>query len=101
MNSPPGAGDASDPHRDRLRLRPPGGAAVGAGGPRGGPARGLGLEKKQQKHTDSSMSDTGRCLPTLLDSSEIAGMLGITERHVRRLVLERRIPFAKVGRFVP
>ena len=30
----------------------------------------------------------------------IAGMLGITERHVRRLVLERRIPFAKVGRFV-
>ena len=36
----------------------------------------------------------------LLDSQQIARMLGITERHVRRLVLERRIPFAKVGRFV-
>jgi excisionase family DNA binding protein len=39
-------------------------------------------------------------MPTLLDSSEVAGMLGITERHVRRLVLERRIPFVKVGKFV-
>jgi excisionase family DNA binding protein len=39
-------------------------------------------------------------MPFLLDSSEIARLLGIAERHVRRLVLERRIPFAKVGRFV-
>jgi excisionase family DNA binding protein len=39
-------------------------------------------------------------VPGLLDSQQIAGMLGITERHVRRLVAERRIPFAKVGRFV-
>jgi excisionase family DNA binding protein len=39
-------------------------------------------------------------LPALLDASELAERLGITERHVRRLVAERRIPFVKVGRFV-
>ncbi len=47
-----------------------------------------------------SNANTGLGLPTLLRASEIAGMLGITERHVRRLVLEKRIPYAKVGRFV-
>jgi excisionase family DNA binding protein len=30
----------------------------------------------------------------------LAERLQITERHVRRLVAERRIPFVKVGRFV-
>jgi excisionase family DNA binding protein len=39
-------------------------------------------------------------LPVLLTPPELAARLGITERHVRRLVLERRIPFVKVGRFV-
>jgi excisionase family DNA binding protein len=39
-------------------------------------------------------------LPILLDQRELAEHLGITERHVRRLVAERRIPFVKVGRFV-
>jgi excisionase family DNA binding protein len=39
-------------------------------------------------------------LPALLDAPELAKRLGITERHVRRLVAERRIPFVKVGRFV-
>lgn len=39
-------------------------------------------------------------LPTLLDQRGLAGRLGITERHVRRLVAERRIPYVKVGRFV-
>jgi excisionase family DNA binding protein len=39
-------------------------------------------------------------LPVLLDQAELAAHLGITERHVRRLVAERRIPFVKVGRFV-
>jgi excisionase family DNA binding protein len=36
----------------------------------------------------------------LLDIAALADRLGITERHVRRLVAERRIPFLKVGRFV-
>lgn len=39
-------------------------------------------------------------IPVLLDQFALAAHLGITERHVRRLVAERRIPFVKVGRFV-
>jgi excisionase family DNA binding protein len=39
-------------------------------------------------------------LPELLDTPALAACLSITERHVRRLVAERRIPFVKVGRFV-
>jgi len=100
MNYPPGPGNDSDPNSDNLRRRPPRGAAGGAVGPQGGTARELRLEKKHSQDTDISNAITENGLPTLLDSSQIAGMLGITERHVRRLVLERRIPFAKVGRFV-
>ena len=36
----------------------------------------------------------------LLDMDTVAQALGITRRHVQRLVSERRIPFIKVGRFV-
>ena len=36
----------------------------------------------------------------LLDLDAVAETLGITPRHVRRLVAERRIPFLKVGRFI-
>jgi excisionase family DNA binding protein len=36
----------------------------------------------------------------LLDIHAVAQALGITPRHVQRLVAERRIPFLKVGRFV-
>jgi len=39
-------------------------------------------------------------LATLLDIEAVAERLGVTERHVRRLVAERRIPHVKVGRFV-
>jgi len=39
-------------------------------------------------------------LPVLLDPESLATHLGTSERHVRRLVAERRIPFVKVGRFV-
>lgn len=38
--------------------------------------------------------------PPLLDTHAVAKALGITPRHVQRLVAERRIPFLKVGRFV-
>jgi len=34
---------------------------------------------------------------SLLDVDEVADRLHITERHVRRLVFERRIPFLKIG----
>ncbi len=36
----------------------------------------------------------------LLDSDAVARALGVTRRHVQRLVAERRIPFLKMGRFV-
>jgi len=36
-------------------------------------------------------------LPRLLDIAGVAEHLGVTERHVRRLVAERRIPFIKWG----
>jgi excisionase family DNA binding protein len=31
---------------------------------------------------------------------ELAERLGVTHRHVRRLVAERRVPFLRVGRFI-
>jgi len=39
-------------------------------------------------------------LSSLLDVPQLAKCLGITVRHVRRLVSERRIPYIKVGRLV-
>lgn len=39
-------------------------------------------------------------LPHLLTIDELAGQLGITIRHVRRLVAERRVPYLKVGGLV-
>lgn len=36
----------------------------------------------------------------LLDVSSLAERLGVTERFVRRLVHERRIPFLKIGHYV-
>jgi excisionase family DNA binding protein len=37
---------------------------------------------------------------TLIDISSVARILGVTPRHIQRLVAERRIPFLKIGRFV-
>ena len=39
-------------------------------------------------------------LPVLTDIETLAASLGISVRHVRRLVAERRIPFVKVGNLV-
>jgi excisionase family DNA binding protein len=36
----------------------------------------------------------------LMDMPALAHMLGVTHRHVQRLVSERRIPYLKVGRFI-
>jgi excisionase family DNA binding protein len=36
----------------------------------------------------------------LLDIHGVAEVLGVTPRHIQRLVAERRIPYLKVGRFV-
>jgi excisionase family DNA binding protein len=39
-------------------------------------------------------------LPTLMAIDDVAEHLGVTVRHVRRLVAERRIPFLKWGRLL-
>lgn len=39
-------------------------------------------------------------VPQLLDIATLSSRLGVGERHVRRLVFERRIPYVKVGRYV-
>lgn len=36
----------------------------------------------------------------LMDISAVAARLGVTERFIRRLVFERRIPYLKVGRLL-
>ena len=38
--------------------------------------------------------------PELIDIATLAGMLGVGERYVRRMVAERRVPTVKVGRLV-
>lgn len=43
------------------------------------------------------MTSPQTVLPTLLDIAALAEHLAVTERHVRRLVAERRIPFIKWG----
>jgi excisionase family DNA binding protein len=42
-------------------------------------------------------SPGGRRLPRLLDIAGVAEHLAVSERHVRRLVTERRIPYVKWG----
>ena len=39
-------------------------------------------------------------IPQLLTIDQLAERLGITVRHVRRLVADRRVPYIKVGRLV-
>lgn len=46
---------------------------------------------------------TNQCgieLPSLIDIETLARRLGVGERHIRRLVAERRIPYVKVGHYV-
>jgi excisionase family DNA binding protein len=43
------------------------------------------------------MDSSRRSLPKLLDLDDVAAHLGVSTRHVRRLVAERRIPFLKWG----
>ncbi len=39
-------------------------------------------------------------VPKLLSIDELAERLGVTPRHVRRLVAERRVPLLRVGKFI-
>lgn len=44
--------------------------------------------------------DTADRLPQLLSIDQLAGYLGTSVRHVRRLVTEHRVPYLKVGHFI-
>lgn len=39
-------------------------------------------------------------LPRLLDVPGLAAHLGVKERHIRRLIAERRVPFIKWGHLI-
>jgi excisionase family DNA binding protein len=39
-------------------------------------------------------------IPELMSIDQLAQRLGITVRHVRRLIAEKRVPYLKVGRLV-
>jgi len=43
------------------------------------------------------MTATEAHLPHLIDLLAVAQRLGVNQRHIRRLVAERRIPFVKWG----
>ena len=44
--------------------------------------------------------DSGDDLERMLDINEVAELLNVNVRHIRRLVFERRIPFVKWGRLL-
>ncbi len=56
-----------------------------------------GEEMARQPSTSTSRRIT---LPQLVSLGDLANSLGVSERHVRRLVSERRIPFHKWGRLL-
>ncbi len=47
-----------------------------------------------------STIDSPGGLAVLMDIPTVAEHLGVTDRFVRRLVEERRIPFLKIGKYV-
>jgi excisionase family DNA binding protein len=72
---------------DERRVRPLGWAGADTGG------AGVRLAAKGR-------SDVRHPLPFLIDLPTVARHLGVTDRHVRRLISERRIPFLRVGRLI-
>ena len=49
---------------------------------------------------DATQTDSTLLRAPLMDIDGVAAALGVSRRHIQRLVGERRIPFLKVGRFV-
>src|SRR5208283_2010218 len=52
------------------------------------------------KTAKAQVTDVSLLRGPLLDIGAVAEALGVTPRHIQRLVSERRISFLKVGRFV-
>jgi excisionase family DNA binding protein len=49
---------------------------------------------------ESQTNGNGRPSMPLLDIPGVAERLAVSERYIRRLVFERRIPFVKLGHFI-
>jgi excisionase family DNA binding protein len=58
------------------------------------------VDRRQVLHAPGRSMEGSAALPELIDIGTLAGILGVTPRHVRRLVTERRIPYVKVGYFI-
>lgn len=39
-------------------------------------------------------------IPQLLTIDQLAERLGVTERYIRRLIAERRVPYRKLGKLI-
>ena len=61
--------------------------------PEGGPT-----ESVEGTAPPATGRDGGRA--PLLNTEAIAAWLGVSHRHVRRLVAERRIPYVKLGHYI-
>lgn len=57
-------------------------------------------EMRGLSRTSASVAPDSTAPSRLLDVEGVAEFLGVTVRHVRRLVAERRIPFLKWGHYV-
>jgi excisionase family DNA binding protein len=62
--------------------------------------RWLQLQRRGEKQDERSQVAGIDMIPELMSIDQLAQRLGITMRHVRRLVADRRIPYIKVGKLV-
>ena len=56
--------------------------------------------KAHDPRSESRKSPAEALTSPLIDIHGVAEVLGVTPRHIQRLVAERRIPYLKIGRFV-
>ena len=56
--------------------------------------------KPHNPNSEGGKSPAEALTSALIDIRGVAQVLGVTPRHIQRLVAERRIPYLKIGRFV-
>lgn len=56
--------------------------------------------KAHDPRSESRKAPAEALTSPLIDIHGVAQVLGVTPRHIQRLVAERRIPYLKIGRFV-
>lgn len=58
------------------------------------------INDKNRPTPDRAQMVDKAALPRLLDVPGLAAHLGVKERHIRRLIAERRVPFIKWGHLI-